>query len=140
MKKTITVLIILVVLILAVYFILNSLGSNSTSMSSPATNTQSQVTTEVQAPVSNTPITASVISVDIKNFAFSPSVLNIKVGTMVTWTNDDSVGHTVTANNGLFDSKTLMPGRSFSYTFTNAGTISYHCSIHPMMTATITVQ
>jgi hypothetical protein len=39
-----------------------------------------------------------------------------------------------------FNSGPLAPGSTFSFTFTNAGTYSYHCNIHPYMMATIVVQ
>jgi plastocyanin len=88
-----------------------------------------------------TPTTASSSgnSVSIMNFSFSPNSLTVKVGTKVTWTNHDSVTHTVTANQGTLNSP-VPPGSSFSFTFTKAGTYAYHCSIHPSMTATIIVQ
>jgi plastocyanin len=62
------------------------------------------------------------------------------VGDTVTWTNDDSTTHTVTADAGAFKSNDLAPGDKFTFTFTTAGAFAYHCSIHPTMTATITVQ
>jgi plastocyanin len=74
------------------------------------------------------------------NFAFSPATLTVKTGTKVTWTNSDSVTHTVTADQGTFDSGGLSPGSSFSFTFTKTGTYSYHCNIHHSMTATVIVQ
>jgi plastocyanin len=74
------------------------------------------------------------------NFAFSPATLTVKVGTKVTWTNKDQVTHTVTADQGAFNSGLLPSGNSFSFTFTTAGTFSYHCNIHHSMTATIVVQ
>lgn len=79
-------------------------------------------------------------SVAISNFAFSPATLTVSVGTKVTWTNNDSVAHTVTADNGAFGSQDVGSGSTFSFTFTKAGTYTYHCAIHPYMTATITVQ
>jgi plastocyanin len=63
----------------------------------------------------------------------------VAVGTTVTWTNQDSTAHTVTANDGSFDSGPIQPGKSFSHTFSTAGTVAYHCKIHPSMTATVTV-
>jgi plastocyanin len=63
----------------------------------------------------------------------------VKVGTTVTWSNGDAVGHTVTADGGAFDSGTIAPGTSFSRRFGSAGTFAYHCKIHPSMTGTITV-
>jgi amicyanin len=80
-------------------------------------------------------------TLEIKDFAFSPSSLTIKVGDKVTWTNQDSAPHTVTADSrGEFDSGRLSQGDTFSYTFDTAGTFDYHCSIHPFMQATVIVQ
>ncbi len=76
----------------------------------------------------------------MKNLAFNPPTLTVSVGTKVTWTNQDTVGHTVTANDGSFGSQTINPGQTFSQTFSTAGTFNYHCTIHPTMTATIVVQ
>jgi plastocyanin len=78
-------------------------------------------------------------SVEIVNFAFAPASLTVAAGTTVTWTNNDSASHTVTADNGSFTSDKLANGATFSQTFTTAGTFTYHCSIHPSMTATVTV-
>jgi plastocyanin len=78
-------------------------------------------------------------AVSIANFAFQPASLQVAVGATVTWTNADSTAHTVTSDTGAFDSGPLAPGESFSQTFTTAGTFTYHCQIHPFMTATIVV-
>ena len=51
-------------------------------------------------------------------------------GTVVKWVNDDSYAHTVTANDGTFDSGNIAGGASFSYTANTPGTFSYHCTIH----------
>jgi plastocyanin len=79
-------------------------------------------------------------AVTIDNFAFGPSSLTVAVGTKVTWTNKDSDAHTVTADDGSFDSGALGEGATFSQTFSKAGTYAYHCKIHSFMTATIVVQ
>ena len=79
-------------------------------------------------------------TVSIANFAFSPATLPIPAGTTVTWTNNDSTTHTVTSDNGVFDSGNLAPNAIFSYTFSNAGTFAYHCSIHTSMTGKIVVK
>ena len=78
-------------------------------------------------------------TVSIKNFAFNPANATVAPGTTVTWVNNDQTAHTVTANNGAFDSGTLQPGKSYSFKFDKAGTYAYHCNIHPYMTATVTV-
>ena len=88
---------------------------------------------------STTTPTSNGNSVAIMNFAFSPVSLTVKTGTKVTWMNNDTVTHTVTADQGAFDSGDLSPGNSFSFTFTKAGTFSYHCNIHHSMVATIVV-
>jgi plastocyanin len=79
------------------------------------------------------------VTVSIKNFAFDPPNATVSPGTTVTWVNNDQVPHTATADDGAFDSGTLQPGQSYSFTFDKAGTYAYHCNIHPYMTATITV-
>lgn len=84
--------------------------------------------------------TSGKTAVAIKGFAFNPGSVSVAVGTTVTWTNQDSTAHTVTANDGSFDSGPVQPGSSFSHTFTKAGTVAYHCKIHPSMTATIIVK
>ncbi len=78
--------------------------------------------------------------VTIQNFQFAPDALTVPVGTTVTWTNRDEDTHTVTEANKRFSSKVLDPGQAFSYTFTAPGTYSYHCAIHPNMTATVIVK
>jgi amicyanin len=81
-------------------------------------------------------------SVDIKEFAFGPQSITVKVGAKVTWTNDDQDPHTVTSQsgNGPLKSKTLNNGDTFSYTFTKAGSYDYLCTIHPFMTGTVVVK
>jgi predicted lipoprotein with Yx(FWY)xxD motif/plastocyanin len=78
-------------------------------------------------------------SVKIANFAFNAPSLTVKVGATVTWTNTDSVSHTVTADDASFTSGKIASGGTFKETFAKAGTYAYHCEIHPSMTGTITV-
>ncbi|HWP61778.1 MAG TPA: cupredoxin domain-containing protein, partial [Candidatus Paceibacterota bacterium] len=79
-------------------------------------------------------------TVSIANMAFNPQTITVQRGAMITWINNDSMQHTVTSDNGFFGSGTLSLGQSYSYTFLNPGTYTYHCSIHPYMTGTIIVQ
>jgi plastocyanin len=79
-------------------------------------------------------------TITIKNLAFDPSTLTVKVGTNVTWTNEDSMSHTVTSDDGLFASGSLGNGQTFIYMFNTTGTYDYHCSIHPSMTGKIIVE
>ena len=75
----------------------------------------------------------------IEGFAFSPGTIEIKVGTTVTWTNNDSAPHTVTSSDGMLDSGRLEQGATFSYTFDTAGSFDYFCEFHPNMTGTVVV-
>src|SRR5262245_4877714 len=77
--------------------------------------------------------------VTVVDFAFQPATLTVKVGTAVNWANAGKTSHTVTADDGTFDSGPIGPGASFSQIFKTAGTYTYHCSIHPNMIGTIHV-
>lgn len=77
--------------------------------------------------------------VSIESFQFQPQNIRVSAGDTVTWTNNDSVAHTATADNGEFDSASLEPGMTFSHTFEQTGTYDYRCTIHPDMVGTITV-
>lgn len=79
-------------------------------------------------------------TVMIQNFAFNPNSITVKVGTNVTWVNQDSASHTIVGDNGTFQSNNLANGANYTYNFTKAGEYSYHCSIHPSMVGKIIVQ
>lgn len=78
--------------------------------------------------------------VSIRDYAFTPAVLQTPAGTTVTWTNDDTVPHTVTAVDKSFDSGNLAPGAVFTYTFTAAGTYPYLCQYHGGMKGSVVVK
>jgi amicyanin len=78
--------------------------------------------------------------VKIANFTFEPPVLTVKVGTTVTWVNDDDIPHLVSEKDGKFRSSALDTGDKFSQTFSAAGTVEYFCAIHPHMTGKIVVE
>jgi amicyanin len=78
-------------------------------------------------------------SVKIDNFKFGPRTLTVTAGTKVTWTNDDSVAHSVNFSSGKINSKTLDQHAKFSHTFSAPGTYKYICAIHPFMHGTIVV-
>ena len=77
-------------------------------------------------------------SVEIKDFAFNPSIINIKAGTVVTWTNQDTAKHTVKLDE--IESPSLAKGQSWSYSFTTPGTYNYICGLHPSMQGKIIVE
>src|SRR5262249_45172991 len=77
--------------------------------------------------------------VRIADFSFTPPTLNVTAGARVTWVNGGPSNHTLTANDGSFDSGTIQRNANFGFTFATAGTFAYHCSIHPTMAGTVTV-
>jgi plastocyanin len=77
--------------------------------------------------------------VEIKNMAFNPASVTIAAGDTVEWTNTMGMAHTATGDNGEFDSGSIASGQTFSNVFSTAGTIAYHCEIHPFMTGAVVV-
>lgn len=114
----------------------NTAGTTA-SVTTAATTTAASTTAASTTAASTT---AASTSVTIESFLFNPESLTIKAGETVTWTNKDSVAHTITEDKGVFDSGSINSGATYSFTFKTAGTFSYHCTIHPSMTGTIIVQ
>jgi plastocyanin len=77
--------------------------------------------------------------VAIEDFYFEPADAAIQPGDTIMWVNEGNTPHTVTSDDGQFDSEVLNPGESFMFTFPEAGTFSYHCEIHPSMTGSVSV-
>jgi plastocyanin len=78
--------------------------------------------------------------VSMKDIKFNPGTVTIKAGGKVTWTNDDSVGHDVTADD--FESGSpggIDGGSTYSHTFSKPGTFDYVCSVHPGMKGSVKV-
>src|SRR5262249_50891722 len=72
-------------------------------------------------------------------WGFNPAQVTVNVGDTVTWANTGRVLHTVTANNGAFNSGAMAPGGSWSFDFTTPGLYSYFCGIHPWMHGSVSV-
>lgn len=66
----------------------------------------------------------------MKNLAFAPTEVHIAPGQIVLWTNSDPLQHTVTADDGSFDSGLVDPGATFSQEFDTPGTYQYFCVPH----------
>src|SRR5215203_2497787 len=80
-----------------------------------------------------------VASVAIADHYFDVADIAIEPGTTVLWVNEGKVPHTVTADDGSFDSGELNPGDSYIVTFLGSGRLSYHCQLHPEMVGSVTV-
>jgi plastocyanin len=79
-------------------------------------------------------------AVEIIEDSFDPEIAMVMAGETVSWTNMDDEAHTVTAEDGTFDSGEIEPGESFNYTFEETGTFDYYCTIHPDMTGSVIVE
>lgn len=82
-------------------------------------------------------------TVSMKDIEFDPKTATVAKGGTVTWTNDDSVGHDVTADDGSFKSGRpggLAQGDTYKFTFKKAGSFKYVCTVHPGMDGTVTVE
>jgi plastocyanin len=78
-------------------------------------------------------------SVGIGDNFFDPPDAAIEPGSTITWTNNGALPHTVTADDGSFDSGVLNPGDSYTVAFDGQGTVTYYCTIHPEMRGSVTV-
>jgi len=85
-------------------------------------------------------VTEGATAVRIAHLAFDAKTLRVRVGTTVRWTNEDQLQHSVTADNGAFDSGLIEPGRSYERVFDRPGDYAYHCTPHPFMMGHIIVE
>lgn len=143
-RRLLTVLVVIVLLAVAggAYAVVKNrpasssqAASSSSDMSNmPANNTSNSSNNSSEAPT-------AADKVSIKDFAFSPASITVTKGTTVTWTNNDTTAHTVVETDGKDgpNSSDVKPGDSYTFTFSQAGTYQYHCSLHPQMTGTVTV-
>ena len=97
-------------------------------------------TTTTAGPTTTVGSGGGATQVALQNLQISPTSVTVKAGDTVTWTNKDGFTHRLVGDNGEFDSGDLVAGATFSFVFKTAGTVAYHCSIHPSMTGTIVVQ
>jgi plastocyanin len=78
----------------------------------------------------------------IKNSAYSPNYMVVNLGTVVTFSNEDNMSHTVTTDAGpydAFDSRSIPPGGRYLHAFNYSDTIKYHCAEHPNMKGVVIV-
>jgi hypothetical protein len=127
---------IVLVLIAVSPVVYSALPATSSPSSSPGTGGGSGSGSGPSA----TPNCANPCTIIIQNSLFGTvQPIIVKSGTAVIWINKDDTQHTTTSDQpGLWDSKIMAPGKSFTVTFNSTGTFTYHCNVHPM-TGTIEV-
>jgi plastocyanin len=133
MRRT-TALFLCLCLALSAGLVLTACG-NSSSSSSSSSKKKSKKKKSSSA-------TTAAGAVTMQNISFQPATTQVKVGDTVTWTNDESVGHDVTADDGSFKSGPsggLQQGDTFQHKFDKPGNFAYKCTVHPNMTGTVNV-
>lgn len=142
-KRSAIIVSVVVLIIVAVVIGLFVSKARDKSTNNKTNTTSSSSTTSMSNMENNSSGKAvNTSSVAIKDFAFSPATITVKVGTTVTWTNQDSAAHTVTSDSGSkdsFDSGSMAQGKTFSHTFKTAGTFNYICTFHPDMMGKVEV-
>ena len=114
---------------------------NSTNIPGDAP-AESTTPAEDKAPAQGEPSVPddTMVPVDIHDRTFDPAQLEVAAGTTVTWTNGDTEAHTVTADNGLFDSGVIEPGQYYSTWLGGSGTVEYHSDTYPEMKGSVVVR
>ncbi len=107
-------------------------SSKTATTATTAVSSSADTATTSAAPVANT------TNIAIKGFSFNPSPAHAQVGETITVTNSDGTDHTLTADDGSFDTGKFSSG-SKTITLTKAGNFKYHCGIHNYMTGSIQV-
>jgi plastocyanin len=80
------------------------------------------------------------VTIEIIGFQYRPPNLSVPVGATVTWVNLDVAAHDSAARDGRWETDLLQREEESVVTFDEPGTWEYYCTIHPYMTATLTVR
>ena len=111
-------------------------SSPSVAASAPAASTDAGTGGAACAPSTE----AGTVQAAMAGSSFTPQAIQAKVGDVVTWTNNDTIGHTATVDDDpACTTETLAAGETGSLTFSAAGTYAFHCKIHSFMTGTVEV-
>jgi plastocyanin len=115
----------------ALLFLASGCGSSYSTPTNPTTPSNG-------GGGSGTPVSIVRGATGLTTTAYNPNPVTVRTGGSVTWTNSDTTTHTSTGS--AWDSGPIAPGASYTMTFQTAGTFTYHCTFHPGMVATVTVQ
>lgn len=124
----------------------NASSANASSSITPASSADHQGhTASVAQDQDNTTETAAIqipqdSGTKTASKTFSPQAALVKAGETITWTNSDSVPHTIDSRDGSISSGYVTKGQGFQHTFNEAGTYEYYCTLHPWMTGSIKVE
>ncbi len=130
MNKKVIISVIVIIILVGGLFVLKNKQSSMDQMNGTQMQKSQTIVTKLDGKN----------AVAIKNFAYSPATITVKAGQSITWTNQDSAGHSATADDNSWDTGVLPQGQSKALQFNKKGTFTYHCSVHPDMKATVIVQ
>ncbi len=85
-------------------------------------------------------VPANALRTEMRGMVFAPNRIEITAGTTVAWTNNDPLVHTITADDGSWDSGAIEPGKTWVHTFTQPGEYAFHCTPHPFMKGVLVVR
>ena len=108
---------------------------------SPGASTAPGTATATATATETTTATTAGAAITIKDFDYG-APLTVAPGAVVTVTNKDTAGHTVTVDDGsAFDVNVRGNGGTATFTAPSVpGTYPYHCTYHPNMHGTLTVK
>jgi len=117
----------LVIVAAGASILVSACGGDSSSPNAPGPSTAADVTVTIQANNASN--------------SYAPNPVSMRVGQTIAWRNADSTTHTATQDSGGFNTGSVSAGATSAATMINtAGTFTYHCTIHPGMVGTVTVQ
>jgi amicyanin len=144
MNKKALGLIVTVVTALVIGGLVLVSGSNDNDSAEPASQSGAQ-SSEMHSDAKAIEDEAGVVkteTVNIQDSAYIPANIQVKKGTTVTWTNQDSIQHDIVPDeqsDNFQASELLSQGESYSFTFNEVGTYNYHCTPHPFMKGSVEV-
>ena len=83
---------------------------------------------------------ANATAAEIRAMKFTQERIEVTAGTTIRWTNNDQLQHSVTANDGSWDSGLINPGGTWTHTFAQPGEYAFHCTPHPFMKGVVVVR
>lgn len=144
MNKKVLGLIVTVVVVLAIGGLLLVSGGDDNQSATPSnqSSTESSETHSDGGASQDEAGVAETETVNIQDSAYSPANIRVKKGATVTWTNQDSIQHDIMPDeesDNFKASELLSQGESYSFTFNEVGTYTYHCTPHPFMKGSVEV-
>lgn len=146
-RLRIVILIVAVVVAAVAVLVPVSLYMNTDGVAvdgTPPDKAETEIVVHIQESHVIMPTKSSRPGCEEDNTCYIPDVLEVPLGSTITWENRDAAFHSVTSgvygnSTDMFDSGHMEPGEIFGYTFEYTGSISYHCTLHPWMNGTILV-